>query len=59
MGRGMLFNRAAKLPRSVILNNFMNKIATAIQKALKLLLYLRKQPENGTKLSKFVYNPCR
>ena len=28
----------AKLPRSVILNNFVNKIITVIQKTLKLFL---------------------
>ena len=51
------FLAPAKLPRSAILNNFVDKIVTAIKKSLKLLLYLRNPSENGVKLSKCVYNP--
>ena len=51
------FLAPAKLPRSAILNNFVDKIVTAVQKSLKLFLYLRNPPENGATLSKFVYNP--
>ena len=35
---GALFLAPAKLPRSAILNNFVDTIITAIQKSLKLLL---------------------
>ena len=51
------FLAPAKLPRSAILNDFVNKIITTIKKSLKLLLQLRNPPENGATLSKFVYNP--
>ena len=57
-GKEHCFLSLAKLPRSAILNNFVNKIITTIQKSLKLLLYLRNRPENGATLSKFVYNTC-
>ena len=40
-GKEHCFLAPAKLPRSAILNNFVNKIITAIQKSLKLLLYSR------------------
>ena len=51
------FLAPAKLPRSAILNNFVDTIITAIQKSLKLLLQLQNPPENGATPSKFVYNP--
>ena len=51
------FLAPAKLPRSAILNNFVDKLVKAIQKSLKLLLYLRNPPEIRTTQSKFVYNP--
>ena len=47
----------SKLPRIATLNNFVDKIVTAIQKSLKLLLYLRNQPEVGATLSKKNYKP--
>ena len=37
-GKEHCFLSPAKLPRSAILNKFVNKIMTAIQKSLKLLL---------------------
>ena len=56
-GKKHFFLAPAKLLCSAILNNFVNKIITAIQKSLNLLLPLRIPPENGATLSKFVYNP--
>ena len=38
------FLAPAKLPRTAILNNFIDKIVTAIKKSLKLLLYVSAEP---------------
>ena len=53
---GVLLFSLAKLPRSAILNKFVNKIIMVIKKkSLKLLLQLRNPPENGATLSKHAY----